>query len=470
VFKPDSTGAHDRSDVTPIATTTASVGETPPPLPTTRKKLLSNFAITTICVGATLAALVVIGVATAIIGGLMTSQVHAVQARPEPQRPAAPAQRPTAPREERAARPAPANDNAGITYRNHKITTDDGQPVSLHILKIDRSRADLGFYSAHARDKVLAVSFIKDQAAAVPPEVGTAIAGINGDFYVRDQPTYAGDPRGLQIMNGELISAPDTVCVWFDTNGAPHLDEVKGLFYATWPDGRKTPFGLNQQRRANTAVLYTPTLGTSTRATGGSELVLEKEGDGPWLPLQAGQAYRARIREVSITGNTKLAPDTMVLSIGAQLLADVPELKPGTVLQLSTGTTPNLAGVKAAIAGGPALIKAGQAFTLKSPPPGAPGGYAEASKYQRHPRAAVGWSPSHIYLIIADGRKPGLSMGMKLAELAEYFVSLGCTDAMNLDGGKSAQLWFNNDIVNDAVAGEDTVANSLLVIRKPAAR
>jgi len=129
-----------------------------------------------------------------------------------------------------------------------------------------------------------------------------------------------------------------------------------------------------------------------------------------------------------------------------------------------------LSGVQAAIAGGPALIKDGQAFTLKNPPPGAPGGYAEGSKYQRHPRSAVGWSPTHIYFIVVDGRQPGLSVGMKLAELAEYFASLGCTEAMNFDGGKSAQLWFNDRIMNSPVNKEDTVASSLLLVRKAGAR
>jgi exopolysaccharide biosynthesis protein len=38
--------------------------------------------------------------------------------------------------------------------------------------------------------------------------------------------------------------------------------------------------------------------------------------------------------------------------------------------------------------------------------------------------------------------------GMKLAELAEYMAGLGCTEAMNLDGGKSAQMWLNGRIVN----------------------
>ena len=267
-------------------------------------------------------------------------------------------------------------------------------------------------------------------------------------------------------MKQEALVAADGVFVGTKPL-QPHLDEVKGLFYATWPDGKKTPFGLNQQRRSNAAVLFTPTLGPSTRATGGTELVLEKDGDGPWLPLQAGQNYRARIREIITTGNARIAPGTMVFSLGPQLLGELPELKPGLVVQFATATTPDLSGVKAAIAGGPALIKDGKAFTLKNPPPGAPGGYAENSKYARHPRAAVGWSPTHLYFIVVDGRQANLSVGMKLAELAEYFVTLGCTDAINFDGGKSAQLWMaNGNIKNSPVNGEDTVASSLLVIRK----
>jgi hypothetical protein len=355
----------------------------------------------------------------------------------------------------------------GVSYSNDRIAR---APWSIHILKIDRSRKDLAFVAAHARDKVLGVSLISQQARAVPPEIGRAIAGVNGDFYLRDNPTYAGDPRGLQIMNGDLISAPDTVCVWFDADGNPHLDEVKGNFQVTWPDGKKTPFGLNQQRPSRMAVLYTPTYGPSTRAIGGRELALEKNGDGPWLPLQAGQTYRARVREVRTNTNTKLTDDVMVLSLGPQMLAELPELAPGMALEISTSTTPDLKGVKTAIAGGPAIIQNGKPFSAKEPPPGASRNYSEGSKYERHPRSAVGWSPTHVYLVTVDGRQPGLSVGMKLAELAEYMVKLGCTDAMNLDGGKSAQMWMTGEIMNSPCQGEDTVANSLLVVRKPEAR
>ena len=61
-------------------------------------------------------------------------------------------------------------------------------------------------------------------------------------------------------------------------------------------------------------------------------------------------------------------------------------------------------------------------------------------------------------------------MGMKLAELADYMAGLGCTEAMNLDGGKSAQMWMSGSIMNSPCQGVDTVANSLVVIRTPQAR
>lgn len=363
-----------------------------------------------------------------------------------------------------AAGPSLLRSEPGLSYTNIKVASE---PWSIHVLKIDRSQKDLAFFSAHAKNRVLGVSLVAEQARAVPSEIGRAVAAVNGDFYVRDNPTYGGDPRGLQIVNGDLISGPDTVCVWFDASGSPHLDEVKGDFNVTWPDGRKTPFGLNQARRPNMVVLYTPSYGPSTRSSRGRELILEKDGDGPWLPLQAGETYRARVQEISTNGNTRLASNIVVLSVGPQALETIPEVAPGAVLQISTATTPDLKGVKMAIGGGPALIKEKKLFDLFDPPRGTSSDFSQRSKYERHPRSAVGWSATHVYFVTVDGRQPGLSVGMKLAELAEFMAKLGCVNAMNLDGGKSAQLWIAGQIVNSPCQGEDTVANSLLVVRKP---
>jgi exopolysaccharide biosynthesis protein len=461
VSTPEFNKQHGSSETTPAAGAGLSTAKPPilaTPMSAPAKKL-SPIAITAICIGS-VGALAVAGLLT--VGMLVRARAADTREAKGQRVRAAESVRQTA-LATASAEPTAAKSNDGISYRNDRIPSE---PWSIHVLKIDRSRKDLIFYSAHARNKVLAVSMIADQARTVPREIGRAIAGVNGDFYVRDSPTYSGDPRGLQIVNGELISAPDTVCVWFDADGNPHLDEVKGNFTVTWPNGSKTPFGLNQQRPSNGAVLYTPTLGLSTRAMGGRELILEPDGDGPWLPLQTGETYRARVRDIATNGNTRLTSNVMVLSIGPRL-ANLPEITNGTTLQLTTATTPDLKGVKSAIAGGPALIRNGKAFSGKTAPAGIGNNYAERSRYERHPRSAIGWSSTHIYLVTVDGRQPGLSVGMKLAELAEYFVKLGCTEAMNLDGGKSAQMWLNGQIMNNPAQGEDTVANSLLVVRKP---
>lgn len=352
---------------------------------------------------------------------------------------------------------------AGLTYINEKVAR---VPWSIHVLKVDRSRKDLAFFAALADHRVLGVSLIADQARGVPPEIGAAVAGVNGDYYQRDNSSYAGDPRGLQIVNGELVSAPDTGSVWFDSDGNPHLEEVQEHFQITWPDGRKIPFGLNEQRKSNIAVLYTPTYGASTRAQGGREIILDNDGDGPWLPLQAGQTYRARVREVRTNGDTRLEPQTMVLSLSPRLLNGAPEVAPGAVLEIATATTPDLTGVKTAIGGGPVIIKDGKPFSLRRSTRDHPRAYSERSKYERHPRSAVGWSQTAIYLVVVDGRQPGMSVGMKLAELAEYMLRLGCIDGMAFDGGKSAQMWLAGRIMNRPAHGEDTVANSLLVVRR----
>ena len=125
-----------------------------------------------------------------------------------------------------------------------------------------------------------------------------------------------------------------------------------------------------------------------------------------------------------------------------------------------------MAGVKMAIGGGPALIHDGKRFSATPPPPGSASDWGQRSKYERHPRSAMGWSDTHVFFVVVDGRQPGLSVGMKLFELADYMSRLGCTEALNLDGGKSAQLWMSGHILNSPAQGEDTVANSLLVIRK----
>jgi exopolysaccharide biosynthesis protein len=60
----------------------------------------------------------------------------------------------------------------------------------------------------------------------------------------------------------------------------------------------------------------------------------------------------------------------------------------------------------------------------------------------RHPRTAVGLDAAgtKMTLLVVDGRKRGVAVGMSYDELAAEMLRLGCTEALNLDGGGSSVM------------------------------
>ncbi len=60
------------------------------------------------------------------------------------------------------------------------------------------------------------------------------------------------------------------------------------------------------------------------------------------------------------------------------------------------------------------------------------------------PRSAVGFDRRrrNLWLVVVDGRRPGLSEGVTTHELAVIMRELGCSEAINLDGGGSSALFF----------------------------
>lgn len=89
----------------------------------------------------------------------------------------------------------------------------------------------------------------------------------------------------------------------------------------------------------------------------------------------------------------------------------------------------------------------------------------------RHPRTAAGLSGNTLLLVVIDGRARE-SAGVTFAELATLLKDLGCTDAVNLDGGGSSTMWTrHHGVVNHPSdnrkfdhAGERPVHNALYLI------
>ena len=337
----------------------------------------------------------------------------------------------------------------GIEYLHERI---GAAPWSIHVVKIDRSRPHFQLVTALAQDHIYGLAPVTEQLERVTTPTQRPVAAVNGDFFVIRPGPYQGDPLGLQIVNGRLVSAPTGEAFWMSPKGQPRIGAVQAAFRATGPDGLNLTFGLNEKCEPNAAVLYTPAVGASTRTTEGVELILEREGEGPWLPLRAAERYQARIAAVRTEGNTSLRPEIMVLSIGPELAQKLPALTAGMTVSLDLETTPDLTDVTTALGAGRILVREGQVSNLQRYP-------------HRHPRTALGWNATHLFLVVVDGRQAGLSKGMNYTELSALLLRLGCTEAINLDGGGSSTLWLGGQIINSPSDGQPRrIANSLIVV------
>ncbi|MBQ7575983.1 MAG: phosphodiester glycosidase family protein [Bacteroidales bacterium] len=88
----------------------------------------------------------------------------------------------------------------------------------------------------------------------------------------------------------------------------------------------------------------------------------------------------------------------------------------------------------------------------------------------RHPRTAVGILPdgSKVFVVV-DGRS-SKSQGVTIGEMQKIMMWLGCTDALNLDGGGSSTMVVRGKIVNHPCdnkafdsEGERSVANAIII-------
>jgi hypothetical protein len=353
----------------------------------------------------------------------------------------------------------------GIFYTNVVVNE---VPWSIQVVKIGRDHDLYEIQSKHAGDGALGLDTLSDQVATAVTETSEPVAAINGGFYLRDNGqtnAYAGCPRGLQIVAGEVLSAPaGDASLWIDYSDQPHAANVISQFEITWPDGRATPFGLNGPRADSGVELFTPAAGTSTHTVSGRELILEPQVGGRWLPLRMERDYPARVRGIRTEGNTPLAADIMVLSLGPAIMGQFQGVTTGAMVRISTKSLPVLLNAKTAISGGPLLVQNGKPQKIRSAPDAA---YEFSSMLERHPRTAFGWNEQSFFLVQVDGRQKDLSLGMTLDEISTYLVKLGCTDAVNLDGGGSSTLWFEGKVRNNPCDGyERRIANSLIVLRK----
>ncbi|HEY3283964.1 MAG TPA: phosphodiester glycosidase family protein, partial [Armatimonadota bacterium] len=295
-----------------------------------------------------------------------------------------------------------------------------------------------------------------------------ALVAVNGDFF-----PFTGDPLGLLIHKGELISEPNPLrsVVGFARGEAPVFGilSLQATVTVEAPDGttQSTPLsGLNRARGTNELILYTPVFGATTATNRlGTEAVLE----GLPLPLSCGR-FAGQVRNILAGGGTALAPGQVVLSghgtAGEWLRRNVAAGNRVTVelrLVPSAATTTSAdawCALREVVGGGPFLLRKGAVavdwVAQKMQPD---------ITAKRAPRTAVGVTrEGKIVLVAIDGRQP-FSAGTTLDETARLMQQLGAVDAMNLDGGGSTAMALLGVIVNSPSGGaERPVADGVTLV------
>ncbi len=109
------------------------------------------------------------------------------------------------------------------------------------------------------------------------------------------------------------------------------------------------------------------------------------------------------------------------------------------------------------ISGGPFLVRNGNLFVdIKDQKLLSIGG--------QNPRTAIGYTKDgDLVLATVDGRE-ATSVGMNIYDLAKLMKSIGCDNAMNLDGGGSSIMYVKGKVVNNpSIKGGIAISNAFTV-------
>ena len=371
----------------------------------------------------------------------------------------------------------------GVTYRQE--ITVGANPLVVNILNADLNAPGVKIRTGLALDSISLTGATKGRESLQNTAIrNKALAAINADFF-----PYTGDPVGLAIRDGELISEPLEwrVCMGL-TDAAVQFGVLAPAGVLMTGDGFALAAlaGVNRVPHGSEIVCLTPVYAAAPALDSTATVMQIKNVSSPLRPSLTIRGDVESVTELRAGTPLPRCPVNSVLIVATGKERDaLPErFKAGDAAQFrfdlvingpapTRGRYASRAGVlrpkpitpvwqdaQQAVSGGPWLVRDGKIFV---------DGDSEdfpAAEFvaKRHPRSAVGVTKNrHLLLVTVDGRQ-SQSMGMSLNELAQYMLKLGAVQAINLDGGGSTAMFVGGGIVNGPSDGSlRPIADSLLL-------
>ena len=369
----------------------------------------------------------------------------------------------------------------GVLF-TQEITTGE-QPIVVNCLHVDLTNPTVHVKSGQAQDQITLNGPTKgrEQLHSLTVRDGT-VASVNADFF-----PFTGDPLGLEVRDGELLSEPTEYRVCFGLSRMGVLMDVLAHYgELDLADGSQAEIaGINRQPQGGEIVVLTPSY-AATPKLGMPALVITLQDVN--LPVKVSKLIEGTIQSIQpLSPNTPLpqsaAGTLLLVATGSAVQPLIPHLQQGQHLKFrldlvqngsaplrgkypSRGSivrgkfSPVWSDVEQAVGGGPWLVKDGTInIDWESE------GLSRTTFVEkRHPRTAAGITRNGTLLLVTvDGRSPS-SQGVTLAELAAIMKRLDAVNAMNFDGGGSSTMVVGGLVVNGPSDGrERPIADALLV-------
>ncbi len=339
--------------------------------------------------------------------------------------------------------------------RGYKSDNESTGPWVINLLRVDPARVD--FRIAHALDEGVGL----ETTSSIAARAG-AIAAVNAGFF-RTTGTYRGEPAGVLAIDGKVMSEPLDGRAAFGLIASPAstgiiFGHLKFSGYIESARGHRHAIdGVNRPRGADELIVYTPEFHRTTLTTpDGLEII----------------AQRNRIIGIREGGSSVIPAYGFVISAAGRARDwALTHLRNGSPVRIELKLIPVESEIAEAwkrasfiVGGGPQLIKDAR-ITITTESEGIAARFAS----DRHPRTAIAkLKDGRILLATIDGRQPGVSVGMTLAELASLLLEFGAVDGINLDGGGSTTMVINGKLVNapSDQTGERAVSDALLIVER----
>lgn len=324
--------------------------------------------------------------------------------------------------------------DVALGVKHIKLTkTINGRPVRINVVEINQKlNPNLQINPQLSSSRLASKSTITTLARK-----NNSLVAINGTYFK----PQTGVPLGTLMINGKIYTGPiyNRVAMGifdegFDMARLELNAQVKSF------KGNLKVDNINQPRMLSTHVIvYTPEWGSFA----------------PPSPKYGKQIAVENGKIVSIGTQTMPIPHNGYVIVGPD--ERLSKLYRAKHVDLDIKTIPNWDNVKHIISGGPYLVKNGEVFVdMTEQKLGAISG--------KNPRTAIGYTQDGNFIMVAVDGREGASVGLTLKELAWFMKSIGCINAMNLDGGGSTVMYVNGRVVNmPKVKGGIALSNALTI-------